>query len=139
MNISEQKDENVKGKDLLTLMFERQVIAEQEFLEVEGFKKHLVFGKLENLHHPEVCQHINNNIYWRMTQEIHEAVIALKNAKTWRQTKYFTDVNEYLDEVADIMIYFINACLASGITPEMLTQVVLKKIKINTDRIRSKY
>jgi hypothetical protein len=74
-----------------------------------------------------------------MVQEINEAVVALRNAKTWRKSKYFTDVNEYLDEVADIFIYFVNACLASGITPEHLAQIVMKKIKVNEERIRSKY
>lgn len=138
MNISEQKKVEVKG-DQLDAMFESQTEVEKIFGEVEGIPERLIFGKLENLHVPEVCKHINNNIFWRMTQEIHEAVIALQNAKTWRQAKYFTDVNEYLDEMADIQIYLINACLASGIDPEMLTQLVLKKIKVNKDRIRSKY
>lgn len=138
MNISQKKEIEVKG-DHLVAMFDKQSQAEKEFGIIEGFPERLIFGKLENLHHPDVCQHINNNVLWRMTQEIHEAVIALRNAKKWRQTKYLTDVNEYLDEVADIMIYFINLCLASGIDYEMLTQIVLKKIDVNIDRIRSKY
>lgn len=138
MDISEIKDQKLEG-DLLKLLFEKQSEVEKKFAVVEGFKEHLVFGKIDNLHSPEVCKHINDNILWRMTQEIHEAVVALKNGKTWRQSKYFTDVNEYLDEVADIMIYFINLCLASGIEPEKLTQIVLKKIRVNFDRISTKY
>ena len=140
MDISEIKDDsiNLEG-DLLNLIFEKQSEAEVEFAEVEGIPIRFAFGKLENLHLPEVCKHINDNIYWRLVQEVNEAVVALKNAKTWRQTKYFTDVNEYLDEVADIMIYFVNACLASGIDPKMLTKTVLKKIQINRERIKSKY
>lgn len=138
MNISEKKPEKITG-DLLFKMFERQAEVEKKFGVIEGFPERLLFGKLENLHHPEVCKHINDNILWRMTQEIHEAVVALKNAKTWRQSKYLTDVNEYLDEVADIQIYFINLCLASGIDPTLLAQTVLKKIAVNEDRIRTKY
>lgn len=127
------------NQDLLKQVFNAQSEVEKDFAIVEGFPERLIFGKLENLHHPEVCRHINDNIFWRMVQEINEAVVALKNAKTWRKAKYFTDVNEYLDEVADIYIYFINACLASGISPELLTETVLKKIEVNHERIRSKY
>lgn len=138
MNISEK--EKIKfTTDLLKSLFELQTLAEKEFAVVEGFPERLVFGKIENLHHPETCKHINDNILWRLTQEIHEAVVALRNAKTWRQTKYLTDVNEYLDEVADIGIYFINLCLASGIDAEMLAQIIAKKILVNKERIRSKY
>ena len=139
MNISEQEVKIDDSKDLLIQMFEAQEEVEKEFAIVEGFPERLIFGKLENLHHPEVCRHINDNIYWRLVQEINEAVVALKNAKTWRKAKYFTDVNEYLDEVCDIMIYFINICFASGVDPRHLTELVLKKIKVNQARIRSKY
>lgn len=138
MNISEKDKAKITG-DLLKALFEAQSKVEKEWAIVEGFPERLVFGKLDHLHHPEVCKHINDNILWRMSQEIHEAVVALKNAKTWRQSKYLTDVNEYLDEVADIFIYFINLCLASGIDPEDLAQIVMKKISVNEDRIRSKY
>jgi len=139
MNI---KDEPIKAdpkKDLLIQMFKAQEEVEKKFGEIEGFPTRLLFGDGKNLHSPEVCKHINNNIFWRMIQEINEAVVALNNAKTWRQTKYFTDINEYYDEVADIMIYFINACFASGIDPELLATLVLKKIKVNEKRIKSKY
>lgn len=139
MNISEKKTKIDNSRDLLIQMFEAQADVEKEFAIVEGFPERMIFGKLENLHHPEICRHINDNILWRMVQEINEAVIALKNAKTWRKAKYFTDVHEYLDEVADIMIYFINLCYASGIDPKLLTETVLKKIEVNRDRIRSKY
>jgi molybdopterin-guanine dinucleotide biosynthesis protein len=139
MDISTKSIKIEKDKDLLLQMFEKQSEVERDFAIVEGFPERLIFGKLTNLHHPEVCRHINDNILWRMVQEINEAVVALKNAKTWRQSKYFTDVNEYLDEVADIQIYFINLCLASGIDPKLLTETVLKKIEVNRDRIRSKY
>ncbi len=139
MNISEKKNKVDTSKDLLQQMFEAQAEVEKEFAIVEGFPERMIFGKLENLHHPEICRHINDNILWRMVQEINEAVVALKNAKTWRKAKYFTDVHEYLDEVADIMIYFINLCYASGIDPTLLTETVLKKIEVNRDRIRSKY
>jgi hypothetical protein len=139
MNISEIKVEVDPKKDLLLQLFEAQTEVEKEFALVEGFPERLVFGKLENLHHPEVCKHINDNIIWRIVQESNEAVVALRNAKTWRQTQYLTDVNEFLDEVADIFIYFINLCLASGISPKLLVQSVLKKIKVNQARIRSKY
>lgn len=138
MNIGEKAKQNPTG-DLLKSIFNAQTTVEKEFALIEGFPERLVFGKLENLNHPETCKHINDNILWRMSQEIHEAVVALRNAKTWRQSKYLTDVNEYLDEVADIMIYFTNLCLASGIDPDMLVDIVLKKISVNKDRIRSKY
>lgn len=139
MNISEKKIKITGSENFLQLMFDKQTEVEKDFSSIEGFPLHHVLGKLENLHHPDVCKHINNNILWRMVQEIAEATVALKNAKTWRQAKYMTDVNEYLDEVADIMIYFINMCLASGIDPKLLTEIVLKKIEVNHDRIRSKY
>lgn len=139
MDVSEKTIDVSEVADLLELMFNTQHEVEKDFALVEGIPERLVFGKLENLHHPEICKHINDNILWRMVQEIIEATIALKNAKSWRQSKYMTDVNEYLDEVADIMIYFINLCLASGIDPKLLTESVLKKIQVNKDRIRSKY
>ena len=139
MDIEKKQVKLEEGADLLEQMFRKQIEVEKDFAHVEGVPERLVFGKLENLHHPEVCGHINDRILWRMVQEITEATVALKNAKTWRRAKYMTDVNEYLDEVADIMIYFINLCLASGIDPKTLTETVLKKILVNHDRIRSKY
>ncbi len=138
MDIDDKKVK-LSSEDLLKQMFAKQIEVEKEFAQVEGVPERLAFGKLENLHHPEVCGHINDRILWRMVQEIIEATIALKNAKTWRQAKYMTDVNEYLDEIADIMIYFINLCLASGISEEKLTETVLKKILVNHSRIKSKY
>lgn len=140
MDISEIKEEKIpEGIDLLSLIFERQTEVEKLFANIEGVPEHLAFGKVDNLNLPEVCRHINDNIIWRIVQEANEAVVALRNGKTWRKTKYFTDVHEYLDEVADIMIYFVNLCLASGIDPKQLTQIVLKKIKVNKDRIVTKY
>jgi len=138
MNISEVQDTELKG-DLLKLIYKKQAEAEVTFAKIEGIKEHLAFGKLENLHLPEVCNHIQTNILWRLTEEIHELSIALKNGKHWRQTTYWTDINEALDEVADVIIYVLNLCLAIGLGPEEIAQLVLKKIKINTDRIRSKY
>lgn len=139
MDISEKNVQIDTKKDLLVQIFEHQAEVEKKFALVEGIPERLAFGRIENLHHPEICQHINDRILWRMVQEINEAVVALRNAKQWRQTNYATDVNEYLDEVSDILIYFINLCLASGITPQLLTQIVLNKISVNQDRISSKY
>lgn len=138
MNISEIQSPKLEG-DKLEQLFRTQKIIEQQFANIEGFPSRLIFGKQKNLHLPETCHHITNNILWRMTQEIHEAVIALRNAKTWRQTTYFTDINEYYDEIADIFIYFINLCFASGISPSELTEMTLKKMVINRRRIESKY
>ena len=138
MNISEQQEQKLEG-DLLQLMFQKQTEIEKLFAVVEKFPESLVLGKLENLHLPETCKHIQQNILWRMTEEIHELSVALKNGKNWRQTHYYTDLNEALDEVADVMIYFINLCLAAGISPDLLTQSVLKKINVNLQRIKSKY
>lgn len=142
MDISEKKDimlPEAKPGDRLHLMFAKQAEAEKQFAIVEGFPERLVFGKLENLQHPETCKHINDNILWRLVQEVVEATIALKNAKTWRQSKYMTDIHEFLDEVGDIQIYIMNLCMAAGIDPDLLTQIVLKKIEVNKDRIKSKY
>ena len=138
MNISEQRDIKFDG-DLLANIFAMQSEAEREFAVIEGIPERRAFGKLENLHHPEVCKHISVNILWRLVQEVAEATVALQNAKTWRQSKYLTDVNEYLDEVADIQIYLINLCLASGIDASLLAQIVAKKILVNMKRIESKY
>ena len=139
MNISEQKDIDFEDGDLLVRLFALQTLAEKDFALIEGFPERLVFGKLENLNHPEVCKHISVNILWRLVQEVAEATVALQNAKTWRQSKYLTDVNEYLDEVADIQIYLINLCLASGIDANLLSQIVAKKILVNKKRMESKY
>lgn len=138
MNISEEKDEKLKG-DKLDLLFGRQREVESKWAVVEGFPERFVFGKIENLHLPETCKFIQQNILWRLSEEVHELSVALKNGKNWRQSKYLTDVNEALDEVADIGIYFINVCMAMGIEPDHLTQIMLKKMKVNEKRIESKY
>lgn len=138
MNISQEEKQTVDG-DSLEFLFKKQSIVEEDFAVIEGIPQRLIDGKIENLHLQETAEHIDNKILWRIVKETLEASVALKNAKSWRQTQYLTDVNEYLDEVADIMIYFINLCLASGISAEMLTQIVLKKIEVNRKRILSKY
>lgn len=139
MNISEKNEQVTEGVDLLIQMFDKQREVESKFAKVEGVPERLVFGKLENLHHPEVCRYLSEQNFWRLIQEVNEAVVALKNAKRWRQTNYAIDVQEYLDEIADIMIFFINVCMASGIDPKMLTQIVLNKIAVNEDRVTTKY
>ena len=138
MNINEEKDIKF-DTDLLKSLFKLQSAAERDFAIVEGFPERLVFGKLENLNHPETAAHIDNKILWRIVKETLEASVALQNSKAWRQTYYLTDVNEYLDEVADIMIYTLTLCLASGIDSKLLAQIVAKKILINRKRIESKY
>lgn len=130
--------------DLLVQMFDQQRINEELFQPIEAKKdqiwsKENVFGTLEGLHTKERCKFINEQIVFRLIQEACELTVALKNAKTWRQAEYFTDVNEALDEVADIFIYTMNICLAMGIDPKLLTEKVMTKINVNRERILSKY
>jgi NTP pyrophosphatase (non-canonical NTP hydrolase) len=125
-------------------MFDAQRANEEKFIAVEAEKsdiwtKENVFGTLEDLHLKEKCRFINEQIIFRLIQEACELTVALKNAKTWRKAEYFTDVNEALDEVADIMIYFMNICFAMGIDEELLTEKVLAKVAVNLKRIESKY
>lgn len=138
MNVADTHAKVDKSKDLLVQMFEKQTDVEKEFGVVEGVPERLLFGKLEHISSPETCKYLHE-ILWRMTCEIHELAVATKNAKTWRQSKYLLDANEMLDEVADVSIYLMNFCLAAGITPEKLTEIVLKKIEVNRQRIKTKY
>ena len=56
--------------------------------------------------------------------------------KRWKKNKRndHYDKNNKLEEIADVLIFLLNICLYSNITPEELLEAAENKIKINTER-----
>lgn len=70
--------------------------------------------------------------------EISEAIDCLKN-KPHKQTMVETDVDHFREEVADVLHYFVEACILAGITATELSSLYMRKNKVNLFRQRSKY
>ena len=73
-----------------------------------------------------------------LTEELYELANILKN-RPWVQTEIEVDINKLYDELADTTIFFIVLCQQLGVTPEMLADIVIRKVIVNEHRINSKY
>ncbi|MDE2098833.1 MAG: hypothetical protein KGL39_16390 [Patescibacteria group bacterium] len=75
---------------------------------------------------------------WRVTEELGEAMNCLKN-KPWKQSQMLTDIDHYLEEIADAFHFFVELCILSGIDAEKLYDLYFRKSEVNHFRQRSNY
>lgn len=75
-----------------------------------------------------------------MMEELFEAGLHLKNAKSHRATELpEVDKEAYTEELVDALHLFFELVIASGVTLDEMYEAYMKKGDINSDRIKSGY
>lgn len=134
MNIKDVTEEQFKEyskKDKLIAIFERQVELMKKYEKIEGRDW---WPNIDT----KKGQVVLKDFAWRITEELGEAMNCLKN-KPWKQTEIRTDVEHYLEELADAFHFFIELCILSGLGPTSLFNLYFKKSEVNKFRQRSNY
>lgn len=70
--------------------------------------------------------------------ELFEASEWLK-MKPWRKTKVKTDIPAFMEEIADVLHFYIELCIILGIDSKGLYDLYKYKFLKNNDRIKSGY
>ena len=72
--------------------------------------------------------------------ELFEAIHLLKNSKNHRATNINDfDKDAFLEELGDVLHFYIEVCALAGISSEELYEAFMKKGDVNTTRINSNY
>ena len=72
--------------------------------------------------------------------ELFESNMLLKNSKKHRTTEFSDfDRDSYVEELSDVLHYLIGILIYSGVTPDEMYEMYMKKGKINIDRINGGY
>jgi len=88
----------------------------------------------------KVGQQFLKNIRNHLMEELFEAGLHLKNAKSHRITELpEIDREAYIEELVDALHLYFELVIASGVTIEELYDAYMKKGEINTQRILSGY
>lgn len=74
----------------------------------------------------------------KCVKEMFELANTLKN-RPWAKTEVPVDRGHFQDELADAMAFFFEILILSGMTPEELFEIYLRKMKVNQFRQRSGY
>jgi len=120
--------------DRLTQMFEQQ----QEFIKLLQEKRG----------HPEIpldlkqkeSQQFLKSLSHECMHELFESNLLLKNSKRHRATEITEfDRESYMEELSDVLHYFIGILKCSGITAEEIFVVYMRKGQVNIDRVNSGY
>ena len=74
----------------------------------------------------------------RTTDELSEASHTLKNSP-WKKSHVLTDETHFMEEVADSFHFFIELCIAVGLSSEDLYKLYFKKSEVNIFRQESNY
>ena len=72
--------------------------------------------------------------------ELFESNMLLKNSKKHRSTEFIDfDRESYVEELSDVLHYLIGILIYSGVTPEEMYEMYMKKGKVNIERINGGY
>lgn len=125
-------------KDMLRNIFQKQWELMHKYHKIEEKNKCLLSKDVPvDINSPRGQMQLKD-FAWRITEELGEAMSCLKN-KPWKQTHMETDVDHYQEEIADAFHFFIELCILSGIGPDDLFNLYMKKNHVNQFRQRSKY
>jgi len=110
------------------------------WIPVKNVKQSNFVGDVYNLEVNSSQSYVMNgvSVHNCIVEELFEASNCLKN-RVWTQTEPVTDMNHFLEEISDALLFFIEFLIASGLDPEKVFQLYLRKQKVNKFRIKSKY
>lgn len=138
MNVTDFKNTLPEGKDLLTLIFERQLdkMLKYHVIEEKNLGRTLPHAPFDL--DDAACQERIKDFMWRITEELGEAANCLKN-KPWKNTHMTTDKIHFLEEIVDSVHFMVELLIMIGFTPETITMMYLDKNDVNGFRIDSNY
>ncbi len=127
--ISETQTEmrKLKGKDKFEMMIEMQLEAAARY----GLKLPVDLNTKKG-------QKLLKDLVFCMVEELFEMTNTLKN-REWTKTEVQLDKEHFLDELSDVMLFFFEFLGATGIPPEKLLELFLKKFKVNEFRNKTNY
>lgn len=117
-----------EGRDKLDAIFEIMQETQKEF-----DKQYRANGV-----HTKSGQTEIRRIAYYLIEELMECTNLLKN-REWMQTELPTDIDHVYDEVADVLHFLVLFFMKLGIDAEKLFEVFLRKVKVNTFRLRTGY
>lgn len=127
------------SNDKLNDIFDQQMKLIKKFHEIEVRNgatniQTSDFGRLST----RVTQLRLHELYGYLVRELSEAMQLLKN-KPWRLTDTPVSQEEWFEEMADAMHFFVEMCITGGMTAEGLHRWYLGKAKINEQRLEGGY
>ena len=116
----------------------------------EMFKQQKVFVELlrDKREHPDFPldlslkknQQFLKSLSHECMHELFESNMLLKNSKKHRSTEFSEfDRESYVEELSDVMHYLIGILIYSGVTPEEMYEMYMKKGNVNIERINGGY
>lgn len=118
----------------LNKMFEQQ----EEFMLL--LKQHRNFPSWPIDIKSKAGQQLCREIVFSSVEEYFEALQHLKNWKSHRVTEVKKiQKDKFLEELCDMLHYFIELLIVVGIRPDELYDAYMKKGKINEERIKGNY
>jgi hypothetical protein len=85
-------------------------------------------------------QQMLRNLAYECMGELFEANILLKNSKSHRATQITEfDRESYLEELTDVLHYFLGIVICSGVSVDELFEKFMKKGETNFTRIKTGY
>jgi dimeric dUTPase (all-alpha-NTP-PPase superfamily) len=136
VNFLKQNEE--ESEDMLMMIFRKQMDLMETYHKIEASNGCLITPDVPVDLHSHLGQHRLKDFAWRITEELGEAMNCLK-CKPWKVTPMATDVQHYKEEIADAFHFFVELCILSGISPEDLFNIYMRKNEVNQFRQRSEY
>ena len=127
-----------ESEDMLDQIFRKHMDLMMKYHVIEKRNGCLITPYVPVDLHSHLGQHRLKDFAWRITEELGEAMNCLKN-KPWKSTPMQTDVQHYKEEIADAFHFFVELCILSGISPQDLFEIYMKKNVVNSFRQGSGY
>lgn len=128
-------DQKVKTThDMLAIIFDRQMRAWREYqrIKIENGYRMVPEASLGNLGRRDVQDAIRESM-GNLIEELGEARNKLK-AKPWKRTYSLTNVEDYNEELADAVHFFVELLILSGWSAEDVFRHYFKKADVNQTR-----
>lgn len=127
-----------ESEDMLDQIFRKQMDLMETYHKIEASNGCLITPDVPVDLHSHVGQQRLKDFAWRVTEELAEAMGCLK-CRPWKVTPMATDIQHYREEIADALHFFVELCILSGISPNDLFELYMKKNAVNQFRQGSGY
>jgi hypothetical protein len=138
VNVKDIEVEAPVEGDMLSNIFARQKELMEKYHDIEKNNDLLIYEGIPIDLHDRKGQARIKELIRRIVEELNEASHTLKN-QSWKQSHVLTDTTHFYEELSDSFHFFIELCIAVGLSSEDLYKVYYKKSEVNKFRIDSKY
>jgi NTP pyrophosphatase (non-canonical NTP hydrolase) len=122
------------------------IFAQQRALMLAVWKKEIASGlSVETAEHEwgdlknRFVQARIHETYGHLVRELSEAMAHLDGSKSWKDKPRVTNVQEFHEEIADALHFFIELCILAGLDAEPLFIEYFRKSLVNFNRNASGY